>query len=189
MRTSRSIRSSAISLRSWFSSARSSTLRPSISPRSTRSRSTQLPEALLAPSVTRRLIEEFARRPVREAPPQHLSSSSRRGSATSSCSSHAGCRTSRSPSDCSSENPRSRPMWHTFSLETRGSGPHPRSRLRVRVRSRAARPTVTIHEGAQTDRGSVRPHARPRMTHAAAPWPHPTLTVCVLAMCPRTRVD
>ena len=60
MRTSRSIRSSAISLRSWFSSARSSTLRPSISPRSTRSRSTQLPEALLAPSVTRRLIEEFA---------------------------------------------------------------------------------------------------------------------------------
>ena len=55
-------------------------------------------EALLAPTVTRRLIEEFARvGPRPQRPARRSSTSSRRASSTCCATSRAACRTPRSP--------------------------------------------------------------------------------------------
>jgi hypothetical protein len=61
--------------------------------------------------------------------------------------------------------------------------------FRVRVRSRAARPAVTIHEGAQTDRRIRAPPCTTQNDTRNSALAAPTPTVCVLARCPRTRVD
>ena len=68
-------------------------------------------DALLAPSVTRRLIGEFARRP-RTAPGPHCPISPR-GSARSSSRWPAACRTGKSPACSSSGRPPSRPTSAT----------------------------------------------------------------------------
>ncbi len=59
-------------------------------------------EALLAPSVTRRLIGEFARRPAGERAPRRRSTTSPRASARYSGSSPSACPTPRSPPSSSS---------------------------------------------------------------------------------------
>jgi DNA-binding NarL/FixJ family response regulator len=55
-------------------------------------------EALLSPSITRRLIEDFAARTDPLEPPTSSSSSSRHASAKCSCSSHGDSQTARSGS-------------------------------------------------------------------------------------------
>ena len=55
-------------------------------------------DALIAPAVTRSVIEEFVRRSPAPAPPARCSTSSRRASARCSRCSRAGSRTPRSPS-------------------------------------------------------------------------------------------
>ena len=59
-------------------------------------------DALLAPSVTRRLIDEFSRgaRPEREAPPAASTSSPPRELEVFRAASRAACRTRRSPRSC-----------------------------------------------------------------------------------------
>ena len=58
-------------------------------------------EALLSPSITRRLIEDFAARTDPLEPPRRCSSNSRRASGRCSFSSRAGSPTARSRSDWS----------------------------------------------------------------------------------------
>ena len=66
-------------------------------------------DALLAPSVTRRIIEELAARPEPERPRRRNSTSSPLGSVKSSLWSDGGCRTVRSVSGSTSAPPRRRP--------------------------------------------------------------------------------
>jgi DNA-binding NarL/FixJ family response regulator len=58
-------------------------------------------DALLAPSITRRLIEEHVSRPPADSPRPERLASSPRASSKSSPASDAGCPTARSPARCS----------------------------------------------------------------------------------------